>query len=357
MTREEWIENFILTNGHEPSEEEITRALESGDFYRVDKEIIAGTDDWVEVSDINGEQTELEKTTSSDKVSKESANNSGKKFCSNCGSELELDANFCTNCGAPQGGNSQTLGNEKNIINAKGLQNSAKKYWFWLKNVLLHPVTSKKEDMSTNNMWVAFGIILALLSFGFAILLGSFLVFFIFVVLGIGFTFLFVWLFGILSNNIMKSQFKFIDIFKIGIQAEILFVPISLLVIIFSILARLTDHSAITSTITNSSGEIVTLSPSYSGNVSSILGFGFFGLVIYALIVFASVAGSGMFLMGIYREITAIPENKIDRYPWFVLAMCAIAFIIFLIIVLIFAAIALSFIHDIVPSMRGGLGY
>lgn len=368
LTKDEWLASFALTNGRDPSAEEISQALEAGDF-KLDQESTTSnmnsweSQGWSEVSEtsaISNEKLAPEPVAStSQSVDKEPVSSS-KKICVNCQSELSPKAKFCPNCGVSQE-TGQKEETHQSHLTKQELQDQAKNYWSWLKQVLLHPVTSKTRDMSTSNMWLSFGIILTLLSLSFGIMFGSFLAFVIVAVFGTGLVFLFAWLFGVLSNAIMKSHFKFFDIFKMGLQAEIFFVPISGLIFIFSLLARLTTRSAFPSMMSNYSNyssysnDAGNYLSAYPGQMASMVGLGFFGFLIYLLVVFAAAVGSGMFLMGLYREIVALPDHKIDRYPWFVLAILAIALVLAFILMIILAGILFSAIHMI--NGPGGLGY
>lgn len=272
-----------------------------------------------------------------DKVEPEKTENVTNNFCSNCGSELEADAKFCKNCGNPVDGKNST--SKIASIDKEQLQKTAKNYWNWLISSLKRPITSTTEEMTTNNMWITFAVIFALLSLSFSILFGSFAFFFIFAIFGVGVTMLLTWLYGILSNAIMKSNFKFFDVFKIGLQAYIYFVPISVLVFIFSLFAKLA---------TIGTGGYGTMS---SANV--LFSLGGFGFLIYLLIIFALTVGGGMFIMGMYREIIKIEDNKIDRYPWFTLAFFGIMLVVLFLLMVIFGAIVAGILFNNAPNHMG----
>ncbi|MDR0300292.1 MAG: zinc ribbon domain-containing protein [Streptococcaceae bacterium] len=328
MKKEEWLEYFQLINGYEPSEAEVAQALAAGDFQEEDLEEIS-------------EQAEFLVTDSLSPLGESAEEAKVKKFCIHCGNELTVDTRFCPKCGAVQDRTSAPA--NQTVINTAELQKTASGYWTWLKKALRYPVSTPTSEMANSYLWITFGLIVVFLAVGFASLLGSLAFFFIVLIFGAGVTLLLNWLYGALANGLMKTKFKFFDIFKMNMQASIYAVPVSALVFIFCILGKLSLNSAIGTTQSAFMGGY----SNFAGVFSAFAGLGFLGLIIYALLFFAALVRGDLFIMAVYRETTAVEGSKIDNYPWFKLLYGIVIVVIVFILSLILGAMLVGIVSKI----------
>jgi ribosomal protein L40E len=338
MNKNDWLEYFEAVNDRMPTDEEIEQALVSGEF-KEDKpseaEFVVSSESTMNFSEPAVSQG-LKQT----------------KFCRNCGAELDIHAKFCTSCGAVQDEDSQNY----TEVASKAVQTSAfsanvKSYFASVFNSLRHPVTFDVEEMSPSYGWITFGIIWFIEALSMALLSSSIGVFFVWAIFGFGLNMLVVLLWQGLGNGILKLRLKFNDMFKITAHVMTVFLPIVLLNFVIAVigwlifLGQMNTASSLAQSGTNSlmNGSTTGAYNNYMGAGGSFLsGLGtlmIFYVIIYIILLAGLFLNVMLFGIYFYKQALKSPNSKIDRLPWFVLALVAIGVVIVLIMFFIIAAI------------------